>query len=848
MRKQLISLLLISFFLLLLVPIVSTYGETKYKIQGYVYNKDQTGAPGIKIEIIREQIVIKSVKSDGSGKYRLDVELLEMHEYIIQLSHDKYQTQVNNFTTPGDSNTDIYLNFTINKNPIVDVNGEYEGFLLDPILFDSHSTYDPDNDSIEYSWSFGDGEYSSISNPTHIYKIPGEYIVVLEVTDSDGATSSESTKCSVENRAPIVVLNGPYEVKEGIPVAFNSSGTYDPDGVIVSYEWDFDDGMTSQDQTPTHIYLEKGDYSVELSVIDEFGLESHKSTKCIVSDNKPPIAETNGPYVCYAQEITQFDSTGTHDPDDLELGYLWDFGDGETSNQMNPLHRYQLNGTYYITLTVTDETGAIDVDDTLCTVLPPLPKPPKAEANGPYYGKPGKPIYFSSSGSTDEDGEILEYLWDFEDGEFSTNQSPVHIYLKEKTYTITLTLTDDTGLTSNDTTECKIAQQVRLIGSIVPISNKNPIAKGNGPYLGIVYEHVQFSSSGSFDPDGEIISYHWSFGDGEESLEANPIHIFKNPGNNNITLTVTDNQGENGTYTTNCVIKAQNQLPSAYPNGPYTCKVSQKIQFNSTGSFDPDGKIIEYLWNFSDGVTVSEKNPIHTYSTPGTYKVFLTVIDDDHAKNTTSTEVTVTENLPPKPIIDGPTSGEAGKILIFDGTNSLDSDGEIIRYLFDFGDNTLSYESRASHIYTTPGKYTITLTVIDNHGLNEKAAINCTIFENKPPEIISDGPYQGSEDKVIEFNPVIYDPDGTVTSVVWNFGDGTTSNKFTPTHIFSNPGIYLITVTLTDNLGKKSSITTNAYITENEWSKFPKLTSIMVLLLFSVYIVNKNHRFLNFYN
>jgi len=180
---------------------------------------------------------------------------------------------------------------------------------------------------------------------------------------------------------------------------------------------------------------------------------------------------------------------------------------------------------------------------------------------------------------------------------------------------------------------------------------------------------------------------------------------------------------------------------------------------------------------------VSEKNPSHLYLNPGRYNVFLTVIDDDHSNHTTFTNVTITENLSPIPVIDGPISGEVGKILTFDGTSSLDPDGEIVNYLFDFGDNTLSYNTQPSHIYTTPGRYTITLTVIDNLGLIEKAAINCTIFENKPPEIIPDGPYLGSEDEVIEFNPIIYDPDGTITSIVWNFGDGASSNKVPPTHI-----------------------------------------------------------------
>ncbi len=111
---------------------------------------------------------------------------------------------------------------------------------------------------------------------------------------------------------------------------------------------------------------------------------------------------------------------------------------GETQT---PFVQTLVEGTYTVTLTVTDPAGETSTDTTTCTVLPPLPKPPTADANGPYQGRTHETIQFYSTGSTDPDGEIQEYLWDFGDGQLSTDSSPIHLYLYEDTYVVSLTVT-----------------------------------------------------------------------------------------------------------------------------------------------------------------------------------------------------------------------------------------------------------------------------------------------------------------------------------------------------------------------------------------------------------------------
>jgi PKD repeat protein len=851
MKRKHVLLFLLSLILLSLVLSIMINAQIQYRIQGVVYYKDQTGASGVKIEVLEEELILKSTKTDGGGKYKADVELLENHEYAIRLSNDKIQTLVNKLTTPthssdteedddDESEQNIYLDFTVNRIPKAEANGEYNGFIHEPVLFNSEGSNDPDLDSIFYEWNFGDGKYSLDSNPIHIYLIPGDYDVSLTVTDIDSSFDIDYTKCKVENRPPIIVLNGPYNAKEGAFVAFNSTGTYDPDGEIVSYHWDFDDGSISTKPNPTHSYLEKGDYDVKLLVTDNFGLETEEAIKCIISENKPPLSNANGPYSSYAEEQIQFSSSGSTDPDDTDLSFHWEFGDGSSSKLSDPTHTYLETGTYIVNLTVSDPSGLYDSDITETIVMPPLPKPPIAKVNGPYTGYTKQPVYFSSTGSYDPDGEITEYLWDFGDGQLSTDQSPSHIYLAENTYNVTLTVVDNDGIVVSDSTTCRIdsASFPTPINTIIP--NKEPIAKGNGPYIGFTNCEILFSSNNSYDVDGEIVEYLWGFGDGGTSAEANPSHIYEEPGNYDVFLIVIDNEGKEGKYYTTCTVSLSNISPVAKINVKSTAKVGEVLKFNSTDSYDLDGEITEYYWDFGDGGFSVEPNPSYSYLNSDQYIVILTINDSNGAENSSEKNIDIIQNILPTPVIEGPDSAEIGESIMFLGDSSYDADGEIVEYLFDFGDNTFSYGSQVTHIYDESGTYTVNLIVKDDTQSENISTIDLVVFNNKPPKIVADTLYRGVEGEQVLFNAYISDDDGTISKICWSFGDGNTSEEKKPVHIYDNPGEYTIQIHAIDNDGKVSTFSTVALIDPKEKTKFPFFTSFTMLVISFSYYFRKN--------
>jgi PKD repeat protein len=159
------------------------------------------------------------------------------------------------------------------------------------------------------------------------------------------------------------------------------------------------------------------------------------------STNRLPVADAGPDRTVVLNDTVRFNASGSYDPDGALIAYFWDFGDGSNATGVNVTHRYTKNGIFVVTVTVTDNDGATSSDT--CTIT--VNTPPVADAGPDHVCLVGDVVYFNGSGSYDPDGEILTYQWNFGDGVNATGSTVTHSYADAGTYTVTLTVTDNLG-------------------------------------------------------------------------------------------------------------------------------------------------------------------------------------------------------------------------------------------------------------------------------------------------------------------------------------------------------------------------------------------------------------------
>jgi len=159
-----------------------------------------------------------------------------------------------------------------NQPPVAAINCPVEEAPIhQPLTFDGSQSYDPDGSIVSHMWNFGDGYTASGISVQHLYPLPGIYTVVLTVTDDEGATATDSKIITIFNNPPVAIITGPNQAKVNQSVEFNGYSSYDPDGDLLSYDWDLGDGVTANGPLVNHTYMNAAKYMVTLVVADPFG-------------------------------------------------------------------------------------------------------------------------------------------------------------------------------------------------------------------------------------------------------------------------------------------------------------------------------------------------------------------------------------------------------------------------------------------------------------------------------------------------------------------------------------------------------------------------------------------------
>ncbi len=312
------------------------------------------------------------------------------------------------------------------------------------VAFDASSSYDPDGKIDSYAWDFGDGNKATGIQYIHTYTKKGVHTAVLTVTDDENQSSTASREITVGTPPVAEFLADPTAGSSPLKVTFDASGSYDPDGAIVAYQWNFGDGTSGAGKFITHTYTNNAIRIATLTVRDNEGLESSASVEIKIMPG--PIARfTCSPKKGQAPLKVTFNASNSK-PSDRNNGrvtkYEWDFGDGSRAEGARQTHTFQKSGMFTVTLRITDNQGESDSTEVDIFVY----SAPVAKFNcSPMTGVAPLPVRFDASDSRDEDGKILLYKWTFGDGTTGNGKVISHTYTKGGSITIWLTVTDNDG-------------------------------------------------------------------------------------------------------------------------------------------------------------------------------------------------------------------------------------------------------------------------------------------------------------------------------------------------------------------------------------------------------------------
>lgn len=323
--------------------------------------------------------------------------------------------------------------------------------------------------------------------------------------EDDGSTSVDENDASItfsirDDYEPPLADAGPdWMIEAGDMVLFDGTNSTASDcASIVEYRWDLDDDRVREFSGPVfnYTFASFGEYNVTLKVVDSIYEWDTDVCTVYVTDSPPTASFAYSPESPTIESDIQFSDLSS-DLDGPITSWFWEFGDGITSQETNPVHRYSRKGEYAMNLTVKDEAGNINVTSETIVVanIPPVARFRVTPTNV----EPGDVVHFWDE-SSDREGEDLTYEWDFGDGKASNDRDPVHVYTESGFYEATLAVTDDEGASDMSVTSIQIVMKHTLTVVLrdplgMPVSGATVKLFSNGANI----------ASGSTDEKGRAI-------------------------------------------------------------------------------------------------------------------------------------------------------------------------------------------------------------------------------------------------------------------------------------------------------------------------------------------------------
>jgi gliding motility-associated-like protein len=548
-----------------------------------------------------------------------------------------------------------------------------------------------------------------------------------------------------------------------------------------SWYWDLGNGSTSTIQNPSTTYINPGVYTVTLVATNGSGSDTQVFTNYITVAPSPTVAFTaDSTPSCQVPRTISFTNNSIPGGSGTTT-YLWDFGDGNTSSSANPSHTYTAFGNYTVTLLVTNGNGC-SKSLIKTSYIKILAKPTAAfTASGNNSCTAPVTTTFTNTSSN-----AVSYEWSFGDGGTSTATNPTHTYTTNGTYNVRLIATNAAGCKDTFTSS-----------SLVNIGAPN--ASFNASSLTVCSgKTVSFTNTST--PAG--YSSAWSFGNGGTSTATSPTYNYSTTGTYTVTLIVT----RSGCSDTDSKTITVNQNPTINFTATPTdgCSVPFTTNFSNSTT-----NAVSYLWRFGDGNTSTSTNPSNTYNALGNYSVKLIATSASGCTDSFTRTNYIKIQLPTANINVGSYSGCAPVNVPF--VANITTLIPVSNYTWDFGDGSSTVScascSTQSHVYTTPGTYTVTLTYTTGTGCTFTRTTTVNIA-TKPTAAFSASPTS-----LCPGSPVTFTNSSTgATGYTWLFGNGGTSTATNPVYSGYTRGTYTVTL-IANNNGCRDTATRTNYIT-----------------------------------
>ncbi|MEM2899719.1 MAG: PKD domain-containing protein, partial [Thermoplasmata archaeon] len=691
-----------------------------------------------------------------------------------------------------------------------------------------------DISTLNYTWDFADAyglpenNFAYTINAAHVYTWPGNYLVYFNVTDQHGALASSSVWVNISNVAPIADAGNSISTMLGVQFTVDASGSTDTpsDLATLQYEWDFDGDSVPDAYTCTASWTfdTAGTYLVTLRVTDQHGAFSIDQITVYVDDGDPLIARfTVSATEAYTGDTIFVDgssSSGTI------ISYDWDFGDSTTANGATASHAYSsattLNGGYYqIRLTVTDASMRTDSYSIWVHILN---RAPVAYAGADKITTMDTPVSFSDAFISDPESGPLSFEWDFGDPYDpiveTSNINPSHTYTVPGIYYATLRVTDEFGSTSISTVKVTVNNYIPS-GLTINV-DPNP-----------VFEDMQVSLSAScIDTPSDSVVYFWDFDDSDglsyETSGQNVVTSYSTPGAKTITLWAFDKYGGSAqTMNVKFVVNRPPTIINALSTvAPFSVFEDQSFSLYAVAEDNvSDFPKLNYTWEISlSGTTIYTFYTAYVnLSIPneGNYLARITVKDDNTNFDFEEFTITVLNVQPIVEVFANTTVYVDTQVQLFATAKDNVSDLQSVVYLWDFGNDAIidwnnpdAWGQTVSVSYYIPGNYTVSVKVIDDNGAFSIGTIWVNVLNRPPFAMVSPGCI-AVEDDFAFFNALgSFDSinDTAQLTYSWDFdasdGISTDATGMYVSHVYTNIGIYIVTLTVTDPQGATDIKTT----------------------------------------